>query len=65
MLIRFCKAAACVLLPAGLLHSSVHAALWCQSHDQGSFFIFHIYVEASESRQKHHLIWSTIKDLHC
>lgn len=56
MLIRFCKAAACVLLPAGLLHSSVHAALWCQSHDQGSFFIFHIYVEASESRQKHHLI---------
>lgn len=52
------------LLPAGLVDYRVHAALWCQTHNQGSFFIFHIYVEASKSRQEHHLIQSTIKHLH-
>lgn len=58
------KAAACVLLPAVLLRYGVHAALWCQSHNQGSFFRFHVDVEASEPRQEHHLVWSTVKHLH-
>lgn len=52
---------ACIHIPAVLVHYSVHAALWCQSQNQGAFFILYIDVETSKTRQEHHLSKSIIQ----
>lgn len=52
---------ACIHIPAVLVDYSVHAALWCQSQNQGAFFILYIDVETSKTRQEQHLSNSIIQ----